>query len=560
MKTWKFSLGKHEGAFVQRLEELAQRDVVLRLWQKDHTLWDKSPREITNRLDWLEAPCRMRGMVRTLEGLVRSIQNEGFTRAVLLGMGGSSLAPLVFSRAFSKREEFLDLEVLDTTDPVEIQSCTVRNDPRTTLYVVSTKSGTTLETAVLFRYFFTLLRTLGIKDPGGHFVAITDPGSPLVQEAQLCRFRGILCNNPNIGGRYSLFSFFGLFPAALLGIDLVSLLEKARRGMEECFPDCPAIENPGVFLGAFLGSLALSGCDKIAFLFPSPDLATFGAWLEQLLAESTGKGGRGILPVVEHEWTVFQREDIGYILFFERESQPLTNFLETLQREEHPYVAIPVENPYVLGKIAYFFEFATALAGYFLHVNPFDQPDVESTKHFTRDMLRFPQGFLPEGLPRDGEIVFLSKEGITSLRKALEVFLQGLREDGYLAIQAFVSYDASLEEALLALSSTLRRKYGAVITLGYGPRYLHSTGQLHKGDGGKGSFLQIVTESEEDLLIPDRAGEPGGSLSFGTLKMAQALADRQALLEKGRNVLTVIFPSKEALHALSRIQEVLTGE
>lgn len=557
MKDWKIFLGRYEAAFRESLTRVASRGVISRIWQKDYTLWSEDPKEITDRLDWLEAPCRMRGMVKILKHSVEDIRREGFTKAVLLGMGGSSLAPLMFSQVFPKGEGALPLHVLDTTDPGEIRKHS--GNPETTLYIVSTKSGTTLETAVLFRYFYTLLVEAGVREPGKHFVAITDPGSPLAREAEAYRFRSIFCNNPNLGGRYSIFSLFGLLPAALLGIDLPLLLDSARRGMEACFPDCPPEENKGATLGVFFGNLALSGCDKVLFLFPSPHLSTFGMWLEQLIAESTGKNGKGILPVVKEKLTFFPRKDVAYIVFFEEEDEPLGRFLKTLEESSSPYIAIPIGNPYSLGEQAYLFEFAVALAGYFLGINPFDQPDVELTKRFTREMLRARKKLLPDNARKEKTVTFLWKREVSSLEEALESFTEELKADGYLAIQAFTPYNAELAKTLEALAEVLEKRYGTVVSLGYGPRYLHSTGQLHKGDGGKGSFLQIITESDKDLAIPDEAGKQESSLSFGTLKMAQALADRQALQERGRNVLTLIVPEEKATESLEEVATLFRG-
>lgn len=556
MGKWRIFLGDYEKAFRESLKLVMSQRVILRIWNKDYTLWSEYPEEITDRLDWLEAPCRMQGMVETLYQLADDVRKIGFTRAVLLGMGGSSLAPLMFSEAFPKEKDSLPLCVLDTTDPEEIRACI--DDPRTTLYIVSTKSGTTLETTVLFRYFYTLLKEIGVENPGTHFIAITDPGSPLVREAQGYHFQNILCNNPNLGGRYSIFSLFGLFPASLLGIDLPALLKEAQRGMEMCFPDHPFEDNKGAILGTFLGSLALSGCDKVVLLFPSSQLATFGMWLEQLVAESTGKNGKGILPVVEKQLVHFGRKDVAYIIFFESENDDLLSFLETLEGEGSPYVAIPIETPYALGKQAYLFAFAVALAGYLLGINPFDQPDVELTKRFTREMLHAGKKVLPGNARKDGAITFLWEEGTLSLEEALRSFTNRLKPDGYLAIQAFTPYSNQLLSVFEALAVTLRERYRTVVSLGYGPRYLHSTGQLHKGDGGKGSFLQVITENDEDLPIPDTAGKPESSLSFGTLKMIQALADREALRERGRNVLTLIVPSTKAAETLEQIATLFT--
>ncbi len=558
MGDWKIHPGEYEKAFRESLETIASQGIILRIWQKDYTLWSEHPEEITDRLDWLEAPCRMRGMIATLMRLANDVRHAGFTKAILLGMGGSSLAPLMFSQAFPKTERSLPLYVLDTTDPKEIESYT--DDPENTLYIVSTKSGTTLETAVLFRYFYTLLAQAGVSEPGNHFIAITDPGSPLVREASAYHFRNTLCNNPNLGGRYSIFSLFGLFPAALLDINLSLLLDGAQKGMETCFPDCPFEKNKGALLGAFLGSLALSGCDKVAFLFPSPRLATFGMWLEQLIAESTGKSGKGILPIVEKRLILYPRKDVAYVVFFEEENETLKCFLRTLEDKGSPHMAIPVETPYALGEQAYLFEFAVALAGYFLGIHPFNQPDVESTKRFTENLLRARKASLLSNTKQDGVVTFLWEGEAPSLREALASFTERFTPDGYLAIQAFTSYSTELASALEALARAFEERCSAIVSLGYGPRYLHSTGQLHKGDGGKGSFLQIITENDRDLAIPDEAGKPQSSLSFGVLKMAQALADRQALREKGRNVLTIILPENQAGEILERIVTLLKRE
>ncbi|MEN3202372.1 MAG: hypothetical protein ABDK87_01405 [Atribacterota bacterium] len=556
MGKWRIFLGDYEEAFRESLKLVRHQRVILRIWNKDYTLWSEDPKEITDRLDWLEAPCRMQGMIGILNQLADDVRKTGFTRTVLLGMGGSSLAPLMFSEAFPKEKDSLPLCVLDTTDPEEIRACT--DDPRTTLYIVSTKSGTTLETAVLFRYFYTLLKEIGVENPGTHFIAITDPGSPLVREVQRYHFRNIFGNNPNLGGRYSIFSFFGLLPASLLGVDLLALLKEAQKGMEMCFPDHPLEDNEGAILGTFLGSLALSGCDKAILLFPSAQFATFGMWLEQLIAESTGKNGKGILPVVKKHLVHFARKDVAYIVFFESENDNLLSFLETLESNGSPYIAIPIETPYALGKQAYLFAFAVALAGYLIGINPFDQPDVELTKRFTREILRAGKEKLPESVQSNEALAFLWEEDVSSLREALESFTSRLKPDGYLAIQAFTPYNAALSRVLEILATRLEEKYKTVVSLGYGPRYLHSTGQLHKGDGGKGSFLQIITVSDEDLPIPDEAGKPKSSLSFGTLKMIQALADREALRERGRNTLTLVVSNTKAAEALEQIATLLT--
>ncbi|HFE53415.1 MAG TPA: glucose-6-phosphate isomerase, partial [Bacteroidetes bacterium] len=291
-------LGNYRQDVETALAELDEQRVVERIWQHDHTLWKPDPKEIANRLGWLEIADEMQARLGELQAFADEVREAGYSNVLLLGMGGSSLAPEVFRKVFGVRPGYLDLAVLDSTDPGAVKGWTDRLDPKRTLFLVSTKSGTTVETLSFFKFFYTwTVQALGRQGAGEHFVAITDPGSPLVATAEKHGFRRIFLNNPNIGGRYSALSYFGLVPAALVGADLEALLERARQAMTDCGPSVPAPQNPAAQLGVVLGQLTLCGRDKLTFVAP-PEIAPFGDWLEQLVAESTGKEGKGILPVV----------------------------------------------------------------------------------------------------------------------------------------------------------------------------------------------------------------------------------------------------------------------
>jgi hypothetical protein len=360
---------------------------------------------------------------------------------------------------------------------------------------------------------------------GQHFMAITDPGSRLAQVATDHHFRAIFLNDPNIGGRYSALSFFGLAPAALVGLNLEMLLERAEIMARMCGQQ---VDNPGALLGAALGKLALAGRDKVTLVI-SPAVATLGDWIEQLIAESTGKEGKGILPVVGEP--LGQPEDYGEDRFFVhlrlRGEDSHGGAIQALVEAGHPCVEILLDDLYDVGGQFFLWEFATAVAGHLLEINPFDQPNVEAAKVLARRMVSEYQehGVLPvsEAAPLSGQV--------------LEDFLAHAQAGAYIALQVYVQPTPDLDDALLALRTALRRRTRLATSVGYGPRFLHSTGQLHKGDGGRGLFIQITHDPAEDAPIPDEAGSQVAVLNFGILELAQALGDRQALRDAGRQVL-----------------------
>ena len=483
-------LGPLTATLDERLAALARADVPRRVWAHDHTLWRPEPEEITNRLGWLSLPERMRDQTGELRRFAESC--GGFERVVLLGMGGSSLAPEVLATTFGGRP----LTVLDTTHPDAVQAVEREGDLRKTLFIVASKSGGTVETLCQFAYFYDKL------PDGGHFVAITDPGTPLEALARLRRFRRVFLNPADIGGRYSALSYFGLVPAALIGVDIDALLDSAAEMACACDACVPAADNPGLWLGALIGEAAKAGRDKLTLLFPD-DVATFGAWLEQLIAESTGKEGVGIVPVADE--TVGPPEVYGRDRLFV--SLGGANAPE-------PSVVIPFEGKDKLGAEFFRWEFATAVAGQVLSIHPFDQPNVEAAKDATQHLLE------ADAAP-------------AASYDDLAAFLAGVHEGDYLAIQAYLPRTATNVSRLQAARLKLRDRLRVATTLGFGPRFLHSTGQLHKGGPDSGVFIQVVDEPATDLPIP---GKP---FTFRRLLDAQSAGDLQALRARGRRVARV---------------------
>jgi len=551
-----FHLGPHADTVETTLQEIERERVVARIWDGDHTVWSPEPDEISNRLGWLRAHETMRVHLPRLEAFVDKARRAGFTDALLLGMGGSSLAPEVFADVFGTQEGFLNLHVLDSTDPGAIQALAEKLDPRTTLHLVSTKSGGTVETLSLFKYFFNRPRdALGPERAGSRFAAITDPGSKLADLAQEHGFGETFANDPNYGGRYAALSLVGLVPAALLGLDLGALLDRAAAQAEAL----QRADSDGARLGAALGVLSRAGRDKLTLL-ASPGVAPFGAWLEQLVAESTGKDGTGVLPV--------DREPLGdpevygddrlFVLFKLGSETGFDGALARLAPAGHPVVELPLRNAYDLGGEFLRWAFATALAGWRLGIHPFNQPNVESAKDRARDFVStyLERGQLPEpepALEANGMRAYADVAG-EDLKGLLDNFLAQAAPGDYLALQAYVPPEDETDAALQGLRLTLRDRTRLATTLGYGPRFLHSTGQLHKGDRGNGLFVQITCDDPDDLPIPDEAGRDESGLSFGTLKAAQGLGDRQALLEAGRRVLRLHFASAtEGVRALAEV-------
>jgi transaldolase/glucose-6-phosphate isomerase len=543
--TWQ--LGSYQAQVDDAFRYSIDQRVVQRLWEHDHTLWKAEPTEIINRLGWLHSIEAMQKEIPALTSFTEEVREAGFRQALLLGMGGSSLAPDLFGKVFSKPGSSLNLSVLDSTNPDAVYDIVqhLGDELLATLLIVSTKSGTTVETLSLFKFFYNRLRVdFDQPNPGKQFIAITDPNSQLEKLAKDYQFRATFINDPNIGGRYSALSFFGLVPAVLCGTDIKKILERAQAmAANNYYTDTlQAPSNLALRLGAIVGSLARSGLDKLT-LVTSPQLSSFGVWIEQLIAESTGKEGRGILPVVDEKIRqpeTYPNDRLFVQIYLENEPS-VDNWLKALEDAGHPVVRMHLQDFYDLGAQFFLWEMATAISGHILSINPFDQPDVEAAKVLARQMVdKYQQsGELTDQVPslKSGQIsVYGGIEG-HSLADVFTSLLSSLRKSSYLAIQAYLPENRETDDLLQKLRDTLGKSTRRATTLGYGPRFLHSTGQLHKGDGGKGLFVQITASPIHDLTIPDQPDAPATHLSFGTLIRSQALGDAQALQNSGRKVI-----------------------
>jgi glucose-6-phosphate isomerase len=557
------------------LAEMDTNKIVARIWDKDYTVWKPEPTEITNRLGWLHIAELMSDNVHQLDALVESVRVDGYTDALLLGMGGSSLAPEVYHKTFGVRAGYLDLAVLDSTDPGAVLTYAKRLDPKRTLYIVSTKSGGTVETFSFFRYFYNqVLDTVGAEEAGWHFAAITDPGSQLARVAEQYHFRATFFNDPNIGGRYSALSYFGLVPAALVGVDVPLLLDRAQRASCASEPCVPVSDNVGAWLGGIMGALMQAKRDKVTFVI-SPAIASFGDWVEQLIAESTGKEGRGILPVVgEHlaDPSAYANDRLFVQIKIEGDGRH-DHALAALEAAGHPVVRLQLHSPYDLGGQFFVWELATAVAGYRIGINAFDQPNVEAAKVLARQMVAAyrKEGKLPEPAPSlraDGLMVYAELSGLGDLTglgtpgEALKAFLAQAdpgngKSRSYVALHAYVQPDPHTTAALQRLRTCIQTRQRLATTVGYGPRFLHSTGQLHKGGSGTGLFIQFTADMPRDAAIPDEAGSAASSMTFAVLKTAQVLGDAQVLRNAGRRIMRFHL-GKDIVGALNELTEALS--
>jgi glucose-6-phosphate isomerase len=546
------SLAGFQKGIAEAETRLRTQRIVERIWQKDYRVWSASPAGITNRLGWLDSPDASAALADGIIDFVSAVREDGYTNALLLGMGGSSLAAEVFSHAFAVKAGYLNLEVLDSTHPEAVLERAGRLDPEKTLYIVATKSGGTVETFSFMKFFYNqALARLGKEKTGKHFIAITDPGSGLETAARQLNFRKIFLNDANIGGRYSALSLFGMVPAALLGTDIKELLNRAARMAGSCKPHSGPVpgDNAAANLGVIMGHLADSGRDKITFI-TSAQLACFAGWLEQLIAESTGKAGKGILPLVGEEIMppAAYAADRFFVYLRLQDDRTHDHAVQDLCAAGHPVVEIVCRDVYDLGGEYFRWEMATAVAGWRMGVQPFDQPNVEAAKILAREMLTeyCQEGKLPQPSVKFAvagmKIYAETKAG--DFRNLWHEYAgddaEGFRNRGneYVAIQAYIRPDKNTSQALQKIRTAMHKKYRTAVTVGYGPRFLHSTGQLHKGDAGKGLFIQIISRMDKDAPIPDIAGADPSRMSFGTLITAQAFGDRQALLAGGRRVIT----------------------
>ncbi len=523
-------LGSYEASVKARLDEWGETHVCRRFWQKDPTLWAASSEpELSDRLGWLDLHETMHEQLDDLARLTGEIQQERFRFVVLLGMGGSSLAPEVFAKTFGRMGGYPPLVVLDSTHPEAVREVEERIDPSRTLFIVSSKSGTTLETLSLFRIFWDRVSQTS-RLPGRQFLAITDPGTPLEELAREREFRGIIAAPPTVGGRYSALSVFGLVPAALVGVDVHRLLDRAWT-MAEASSFCVSERtNPSLELGAVLGELALAGVDKVTFI-TSPSLGAFPAWIEQLVAESTGKDRKGIVPVAGETQRLpefYKRDRLFVVLVLDGEETPaLIARAQALEFAGHPVVYIRLAEKADLGQEMFRWVMAVATASAILRVHPFNQPDVQLAKDLAR---RAMNGADAGG--RQGEDATIDAADRDALVAGIARWAS-VKDGDYVGIQAYLAPTHDTSMALERINAVLQNRLRAAVTLGYGPRYLHSTGQLHKGGPNNGLFLQLVDEPEADVSVPET------DYTLGTLIRAQALGDYRALVDRSRRVLRV---------------------
>lgn len=516
------------------LARLEKEAVIPRIWLKDHTVWSPDPEEIVNRLGWLDLPEQMKGQVPALTTFAREIREAGFQYVVVLGMGGASLGTEAFRQAFGRAVGFPQLVVLDSIVPAWVKSVTDSIAPAKTLFLVSSKSGTTLETRCLYQYFRGVVEAeVGRESAGRNFVAITDPGTVLEKLAHEAGFRRTFTNPPDVGGRYSVLSYFGLVAAALMGVDIKRLLECASAMRARCAADVPVREDQGTWLGATIGTLAMSGRDKLTVV-TSPAIGSFGLWLEQLIAESTGKDGKGIVPIVGERLVdpkYYGRDRVFVYLRLKGDDNAETDrAVDGINSFGHPVVLLEMADLYDLGAEFFRWEFATAVAGAVLGLHPFNQPDVENTKRRMQSLL--------------GEYVRLGRLPVAEGIQPSNLLSQAQPGD-YFGLMTYVHPTSAVERAMTDLRSQVIKRKGLATTLGYGPRFLHSTGQLHKGGPNTGLFLQITMEHEKDLSIL------GEKYTFGMLADAEALGDFQALQSLGRRVSRLHLKSPEELQGLA---------
>jgi transaldolase/glucose-6-phosphate isomerase len=530
-------LGPLQASVAERLSALEADSVKSRLWAHDPTLWADNPdgqAEVKRRLGWLDLPNTSRELAQEATAFAQEVKAAGIEKVLLLGMGGSSLGPEVIARTFGIAPEIFS--ILDSTDPTQVAEARTLFPPSESLYIVSSKSGGTAETISAFHYFWE-----ESGEDGSRFVAITDAGSGLEKLAKERGFRKIFLANSNVGGRYSALTAFGLVPAALMGIDLTQALDSATRVMAQL--------ESGMALGVVMGVAALAGRDKLNIITDEA-FSTFGTWAEQLIAESSGKDGKGILPIEGEAFLKPESYHDDRIFLYLRGDSAHDQFAAQLREAGHPVLEMSVLDSYSLFAEFYRWEYATAIACHILGVNAFDQPNVEDAKVQARAQIDAynQSGMLDEGTPvwegEDAKLYANVETTGANLKSVFDAFVAQAQKGDYISIHAYLPRNAEMEVSLAGLRHSIQQKTGLAVTLGFGPRFLHSTGQLHKGGANNGLFIQITMDAVEDIEIPTQG------MSFGTLERAQALGDYAALLANQRRVLRIRLVN---LGGLSRI-------
>ncbi len=550
-----YALGSLTSPVEDRLKKMGATQFVQKFWSKDPTLWHKDPvhqKVIQNAMGWIDITKQGMHPLARIKQLSESIRAEGFQSIVLLGMGGSSLAPEVLKQVFGSAKggsSSPDFFVLDSTVPAAIKLLEDKIDPSKTLFIVSSKSGSTIEPLVFFQYFFDKVKKVQGENACKHFVAITDPNSLLEKIAKEKQFREIFPGVAEIGGRYSALSNFGIVPGGLIGIDIETLLLRADQMRQSCTSEILPEGNPGVRLGAVMGEMALLGKDKITFI-SGQSVKSLGAWVEQLIAESTGKAGKGITPIDDEPVGAVSAYGADRLFIHTRDLHAIDSnqeaFIAALQSAGHPVVTIELSKLIHIGEAFFLWEIATAVSGSILGINPFDQPNVQESKDYTNGFLDlYRKGEAPKQespllkigpfqIWGDNRLEWggASATGIT-MDAVLAAHFSRIKEGDYAAINAYLERTDAIYNSLQAIRAEIRNKKQVATTLGFGPRFLHSTGQLHKGGGNTGLFLQITSDDQTDLSIP------GELFTFGQLKNAQSLGDYTCLINRDRRVLRV---------------------
>jgi transaldolase/glucose-6-phosphate isomerase len=562
-----FKLPKDLDAAVNAsLDDWKRNNKVARLWQKDASLWTNT--DEGNWLGWLTITGEQLASLATLKQFAAEVKKAKFKHVLLLGMGGSSLCPEVLRMTFGKIAGFPELHVLDSTDPVQIKALEKKLDLKKTLCIVSSKSGSTLEPNIFKQYFFERVKkAVGEKSVGSRFIAVTDPGSKMQQVAEADKFWKIFAGVPSIGGRYSALSNFGMVPAAAMGLDVAKFLKNTQEMVKACGTGTAADKNPGVLLGTILGVAANHGRDKITII-TSPGIFDLGAWLEQLIAESTGKIGKGIIPVDREKPAkpeIYGNDRVfAYLTLAGKTNKAQESVVARLEKAGQPVIRITLSNTYALGQEFFRWEIATAVAGSIIGINAFNQPDVEASKIETRKLTGEYEstGSLPAESPffaaKEGKLFADPKNaavlsGGKSEGEVLRAHLSRLGTGDYFAVLGYIPMNAQNEAALETIRTAVRDSKKVATCLGFGPRFLHSTGQAYKGGPNSGVFLQITCDDAADLPVP------GQKYTFGTVKAAQARGDFAVLAERGRRALRVHLGKnlKSGLKALA--QAVLKG-
>ena len=567
-KTGKQTLnfGKSKSEVVAALKSLTEKQFGRRLFAKDPHLWSDDPEQIEEikiRLGWLDSAEYFLEKADEVEKLVKDVKTAKYKYAVLLGMGGSSLCPEVSRETFGTKAGYLELHVLDNTDPAAVKDVESKIDLSKSIFIVSSKSGTTTETDSFYKYFYEQTKKVAGDSAGEHFVAITDPGTSLMKEGEDKKFRHVFENPVEFGGRYSALSFFGLVPMALIGIDIKKILNSAHQMQLSCGPYVPAEVNPGVSLGTMLGVNQKLGRDKVTFVL-SDSIKAFGLWVEQLIAESTGKDGKGLLPVESEKLGTPDdySNDRVFVYMFTHDDKKDEKKIAALEKAGHPVVRIEIKDKHEIGGEYLRWEIATAAASTVMGVNAFDQPNVAESKKNTKDLL---EEWKQNGKFNIGEPV-VEKNGISiycntsaqwlfegkrkSVKEFLTAYFKLAKQHDYISMLAYFLQTPERHKLLQSIRISLRDKLQTATTLGYGPRYLHSTGQLHKGGPNEGVFVIFSSDAEEELAIP------GSEYGFATLQRSQALGDFRSLDNKERRVIRIHL-GKDVESGLKAVAEIL---